>query len=105
MANITDPQVIKFCNEVVRPLADKLIGVDAVITAETITWVAEVAPSLASAADADIVDDGASEDGRTPLTKADIINFVTQLAALTTLWSAAGVRDVISKPHVNVFSL
>ena len=102
MADITDPTVIAFVNEAVRPFSDRLVGLSASMDIEIAKWNAVISPLLAGNADADTIMDGSATDGRTPLTKADVVNLITQLMTIQTQFDGGGVFDVISKPHVNV---
>lgn len=101
MTNITEPAVIKFTNEVVRPMADVLIGINAMGDAETITWTDTILPMLSGYVDADpvLMDEA---DGRTPLTKKDLVDFIGQLALVLATLNAAGALAKVSKPHVNI---
>ena len=102
MANITEPDVIDYVNRVIRPIADRMIGLNATIDIEASTWFATVSPALSGAAGADVVMDGSELDGRTQLTKDDVVSFVTQMLAFQTQLDGGGVFDVINKPKVNV---
>lgn len=67
---ITAPAAIKFCNEEVRPNADRLVQLyyHAKVTLDSFT-----AKGLGSLIpnDSTVVEDGASVDGRTPITGFD----------------------------------
>ena len=102
MALITDPSVIAFVNQVIRPLSDRYVGMNASLDIELAKWFSVISPLMAAAGNDDTVDDGSDTDGRTVLTKADVVNFVTQMLATQTQLDGGGVFDIISKPHVNV---
>ena len=102
MVNITEPQIKKFTNEFIRPMSDRLVGTQALITIETVTWIDTISVILSGYADGDVVLDGSLTDGRTPLTKKDIVDFITVLAALDSVFSAIGNTAILSKPHVNI---
>jgi hypothetical protein len=105
MAAIIDPIVITYCNQVIRPIADRLVGLNATIDVEASRYFATISPLISGNANGDLISDGSGGvdgDGRTQLTKADLVNFVTQMLALQTQWDGGGVFDIISKPHVNV---
>lgn len=102
MPDITNPDVIAYVNRVVRPIADRMIGLNATIDIEAATWFATISPAVAANADVDLIADGSDLDGRTQLTKADLVNFVTQMLAFQTQMDGGGVFDVVNKPHVNV---
>jgi hypothetical protein len=101
VADIVDPTVVAWCNDVVRPVADRMVGLNATIDIEASRWFATISPLLAGNADGDTVIDGSAADGRTTLTKADIVNFVTQMLAYQTQLNGGGVFDVVNKPAVN----
>jgi hypothetical protein len=101
MALISDPTVVAFCNQVVRPIADRMVGMKATIDIEAATWTATINPILAGFADGDTIDDGADQDGRTVLTKSDIVDFVTEMNAFKAQLDAPGVFDTVNKPKVN----
>ena len=102
MADITDPSVIAYVNEAIRPFSDRLVGLSASLDIEIAKWNSVISPLISGNVDGDVILDGSANDGRTPLTKADLVNFVTQLNTLQTQFDGGGVFDVISKPHVNV---
>ena len=102
MADITSPQVIKFCNEVLRPLCDVLVGAKALLDAETVTYTETVLPILGTHDGADVVLDGSAEDGRTPLTRSDITAAIGVLAAIQAVAEEPGNEGKLSKPHVNL---
>ena len=102
MADITDATAVAFVNEAVRPFADRLVGLSASMDIEIAKWNAVIAPILTAYAAGDVFLDGSATDGRTPLTKTDVENFITQLSTIQTQFDGGGVFDVVSKPHVNV---
>lgn len=102
MADIDNAQVIKFTNEVLRPLSDAVVGFKALLDAETVTYTQTIAPALVAFADGDIVLDGSATDGRTPISKADIAAAIAVLAAINAVIDAGSAEAEVSKPHVNV---
>jgi hypothetical protein len=107
MANITEPDVTTYVNQVVRPMADRMVGLKLALDAELATWNAHVGPLLVSlgAQAADPIHDGSELDGRTTITYNDLLLFVTQMTNLQTSWNGVGVFDVINKPRVNTIGL
>lgn len=101
MADITDPTVKAFVNEFVRPAADRIVGLNSTIDVEAARWFATISPLLSGNADGDVILDGSESDGRTPLTKADVVNFITQMLTIQTQIDGGGVLDVLVKPSVN----
>ena len=101
MPDITNPTVIDFSNTFVRPMADRLIGQDATMATELSRWFATISPLIAGNVGTDPIADGAAEDGRTVITKADVENVMTQVTAINTQVNGPGVKDVLVKPSVN----
>lgn len=101
MALISDPTVVAFCNQVIRPVADRMVGLNVACDNELALWDATISGLLSGFADGDTIDDGSDADGRTTLTKVDVVNFVTQMQAYQTQLNGVGVFDVINKPRVN----
>jgi len=99
MADITDAQAIRFANEQVRPLAEKMRALKAEIDAALVDWNGGINTTVGSSGD-DTLADGREAEGISRLTAADISNLVTQLTAYQTQLDQAGVADVISKPCV-----
>lgn len=102
MADIVDPDVISFVNERIRPFADVLSGMIGDVDILVNQWNAVVSPAVSGNVGSDPILDGSELDGRTQITKGDLINFITQLQALQTQWDGGGVDLVIQKPSVNV---
>lgn len=100
MAAITDPQYIRFVNEVIRPMAELLRRLDVVNEDGKDTYFAQIAGLVSGNVADDTVEDGREAEGISRLTKGDIDNFITQMGTISTFFSNAGVRDVIRKPTV-----
>lgn len=94
-APITDPQVIAFCNDVLRPLAESTRALVARISDANIKWQATIAALVPADAGAAITDNRVAE-GVTELTGMDINQLVSTLTAM----SAASNAQIISKPCV-----
>ena len=101
---ISDPSVVAFVNEVVRPFSDVFVGFNSDGEIRNITWNNVVTQSAEwiAAADGDLIVDGSATDGRTPLSKADVTNFWAQVQVVLTQMNGGGVADVVTKPMVNV---
>ena len=62
---ITDPQAVRFCNETIRPAADKFAGLYYELSRMKRQWIAEgMGAKLPD--DGQVVEDGAPADGRPP---------------------------------------
>ena len=84
MADITNAEAVKFCNEKVRTSADKLGQLYYVAKAVTQEWTANSMGSvITNSADDDVVD-GSATDGRHPITGADANNIINRLTEFVT---------------------
>jgi hypothetical protein len=102
VADITDPQVIKFVNEAIRPISELLEKLD--ITAGSIIdryW-AQISELITANQNEDLIDDGREAEGISRLTKADLINTLSLLELIINAFDATGRRDVIRKPTVRL---
>jgi hypothetical protein len=99
MADIISPEAIRFCNEVVRPLAEQVRSLKAVIDSTLITWNAGVGAIIGTSA-ADAIQDGRETEGVSRLTAADVAAFGAQLILMQTQLNQAGVAEAVSKPCV-----
>lgn len=107
---VTDPTTIKFANEVVRGIADKLGTIllwtqyakderDNKMTADGVTSIG----ALLTAAGTDELDDGAATDGRGVITAADVLALITAMGYLQS-WVAgqSGMEELAYKVGVNI---
>jgi hypothetical protein len=98
---ITDPQAIKFANEVVRPIAEKLRGLKAEIDSHMLTWHAGGVGAMFGGDNlAASVEDGRENEGVSRLTGNDVVGLLNQVEALQTQLDGVGVMNVIAKPCV-----
>jgi len=72
MAKITDPQVITFCNEVIRPICERLHRVDLLMEAAHEEWMDKIKSLTTSNDNADLIDDRRDAEGVSRLTLADL---------------------------------
>lgn len=101
MANLSNPQLVHFCNEDVRQLADRLAALDAALTPFLETYNARDLGTIIEAGGAgNLIDDGSEQDGRTRVVGGDVYNFVTLVQDLQTFMTT-GRRDVIYRWQVN----
>lgn len=86
---ITNPQAIKFCNEVVRPTANKVYEAFMMATAMLTEYAAR--PELAEAFSGDnaleTVNDGATSDGRPIIKGEDVTSFVQGIQEILEDWN------------------
>lgn len=103
MADIVDPKVISFCNNFVRPHAERMRALDAQGDAALVTWFSQIAAACPN--DASPIADGRENEGVSRLTGADVSSFITQVAAYQTALNESGVADVVSKPCVRTLTV
>jgi hypothetical protein len=110
MPDITDPQVVVFANNRIRPLADKLYS--AYYAAKSVNQdynAGDIGTQINTAGSGNLIADGSEVDGRTRITGGDIYNMITLLQAFIAFVeggnvTAAARLDVLSKPHVNTLA-
>ena len=107
MADITNQQVIKFCNEEVRPISEELVKIKVVVDDILNSWNATIQPIISGNTGTDVVIDGREQQGVTPLTKQDIVDLGSVLIDIQSLLNGASVdaaainvANAISKPNV-----
>ncbi len=105
MVDITDPQVILFSNEQIRPIAEKLRDLDALIDDLTGVWFGSISGIVSGNDNADPIIDGRAAEGISQLAKADIVNLITQCQTIQTQFDGGGVMDVIRKPTVRALTI
>ena len=96
---ITDPVAIRYSNEVVRLMAEKLRNLKAEIDSHMLQWHGGIG-AIFTADMAGLVDDGREAEGVSRLTGNDIVGLVNQMSTLQTQLAGVGVMEVISKPCV-----
>lgn len=100
MADMTDPALVKFANEQIRPMAEDLRDLKAFLDDMAATYQAEIAGIMSGNVNADTLIDGRAAEGISVLTKSDITAFFALLQSLKTTLDAAGVMDTVRKPTV-----
>lgn len=107
MADITDPQVVAFCNNEVRPMADRLYSAYFRAKATLADYNAgDIGTKISNGGSSNFVGDGSAVDGRTRMTGGDVFNLITTLTAYIAFVengsvSTADRTTVITIPHVN----
>lgn len=83
MADITNPQAVKFCNEKLRPLADLIERTRRTCEQFLIDITTEFEAHVSGNANGDVILDGAALDGRSVITKANVaeVKFVAEQMA------------------------
>lgn len=97
---ISDPAAIRFVNEQVRPMCQKVRALLVEIESMQMTWELEIS-KLVPADEKLSVDDGREKEGVSRLTGADINNVMIVLAALAQQKQA----DVVAKPCVHALQV
>ncbi len=92
---ITDPQAIKFTNEVIRPLCEQLRALKANIDAATFAWSGGISALVPNDAN-EALEDGRASEGVSRLSGADIRAVITILGAVR----SAVTDSTVSKPCV-----
>ncbi len=82
MADITDPQAVRFVNEEVRPLCEEVRALKARILATQTEWFAGMNTTIPNTSDS--LEDGREAEGVSRLTGAQITNAVGVLIAVAT---------------------
>ena len=100
MADITDPQVIAFSNELVRPLAELLRDLDVFNEDGLDTYAGRIEALLTPHADGDIIQDGRELEGVSRLSKKDLVDFMAIANTVRTFFNNASTRDTVRKPTV-----
>ena len=84
MMSITDPRVITFVNEQLRPLAERTRAVQAEIETTLAYAQAEVIGLIQSAAEGAVLDDGREAEGVSRLTREDLLLAIGLLDGIAT---------------------
>ena len=89
MAEITNPEAIRFCNEKVRPAAARLAKAFYFAKIAYAEWTANGMGDIIAYNNADLVVDGAGTDGRHPITGISVNNLITRLSELIADYEAS----------------
>ena len=101
MADIVDPVVILFNDEVIRPLAERIRDMKAVMDDAAQRYVDDVVPLLVGNANTDLIEDGRAATGVSRMTRGDLGNMIVVLNDLkTTLEANTEIMDTVRKPTV-----
>lgn len=95
MADITDPEVIRFVNDRIRPHAERLRAVKAESASIVSAWFG-LGINTRCPNDSSPLADGRTAEGVSRLTGIDITNLVGQAANISSQYNA----DIIEKPCV-----
>jgi hypothetical protein len=104
MADIDNPEVIRFVNETVRPMAEKLRALTYYMQSADQTYQSGIGAILYASGDGAILD-GREAEGVSQLRANDVIGILNIAELLVTSLTATGVPATISKPCVRVLEL
>ena len=96
MADITNPEAIRFINEVARPTAEKMRAMKAEIDSALVSWNAGIGSIIGTSA-ADKILDGREAEGVSRATAGDVAALGGQLIVYQTAMNVPGVAEIISK--------
>lgn len=91
---ITDPQAIKFLNEVVRPLCEQVRAQHAKTGDASTSWYGGINTLFPNTAE--VVDDGRASEGISVLTGANVNSVMSILLAMDAQYNS----EIITKPCV-----
>lgn len=97
----TTPEVIRFVNDELRPLAERIRNAKAVFDGFLGRWHGGGIGAVVGGEGIDEpVEDERDAEGVSRLTAGDLVNFVAQVEALDAVFEGGGVMDVVRKPTV-----
>jgi hypothetical protein len=96
---MSSKEVVKYTNEQVRPMAEKLRGLKAEIDAALLQWHSGIGAEL-TADLSTTIDDGREAEGISRLTANDCVNLIAILESLQAELGQVGKAQIISKPCV-----
>ena len=102
MADITNPEAVLFCNQSLRPMANRVRDLFFLLEAEQAAFnlVADKFPNNGS-----IVQDGREAAGISRLTGTDVNNFQNRVNQLFAVLDAAYAMDVVHKATDRAFQI
>lgn len=103
MAEINNPEAIRFCNEQVRPLAELLRSLNATMRSIERLWNLGLDAHFANGADT--VEDGRESGGVSRMTASHVTGLIGELNSILTRFKEAGVMDIIEYPCVRPFAV
>lgn len=96
---ITNPQAIRFANEQVRPLAEKLRALKAEIDSMMVDWFGGVNAIIPNDNN-ELLEDGREAEGVSRLDGDDIVGLIIVAQGVQSTLNTAGYADRIAKPCV-----
>lgn len=105
MPAISDPVLVKWCNETIRPTADRLTGATVLIDQiliDVMPAAKNFAAALTAAGPTDLIADGSPADGRTPMSVAQLQAFIVVCEKLQAF--ADNDQDPTTGAHTGITS-
>lgn len=93
---ITDPVAIRFVNEQLRPIAEKMRATKIELKQSFADWQQKVSANV-TADSKEMLEDGREAEGVTRLSGADITAFIEVLTKYNAVGDEIGIDDVINK--------
>jgi hypothetical protein len=101
MAEINNPQLTSFCNNTLRPCADRFAILDSVMDAFIADFTAKGLSTIITVGGiTNLITDGSETDGRTRLAGTDVNNMITFLQDFNSFMTTAR-RNAVLKCQVN----
>lgn len=102
MPDITNPQVVDYANNYLRPISDTIARLYSIIPGYLDVYNERNLGTIINDAGAgEFIADGSEIDGRTRVTGGDVFNMVTLLTELHAFWDANSRPDVFNGWQVN----
>lgn len=100
--DIDNTEVIKFTNEVLRPLCEELRDLQYVIQNTLVTWHGSIKDNVTNVTTDDLIDNREFQ-GVSRLAGSDIHRVMVQAQNIQDVFEATGVQNTITKPCVRAF--
>lgn len=97
MADITEPVVVRFSNDYLRPLSEAVRNLGIRLNDAKVEYTTIISDLISGNADGDLLADGSPADGRSQVTKKDIVDLLSMLNSLLTEINATGNDSLMAK--------
>ena len=104
MAEVTNPEAVRFVDAVIRPLAERLRDANVIMDEAAAEWIGQNM-SAYFANGTDPVHNAREAQGVSSLTAQDVTDFVAVVAQIRAVLAAAGVMDTVRKPCVRELAI
>ena len=96
MAEITNPEAIRFVNEIIRPLSESVRGTNVIVDEAAAEWNGQAMNAYFTNGP-DTVEDGREAQGVSRATAQDVTDFVGVVADIKAALDAPGAMDIVRK--------